>query len=266
MKQVLLASIISFTLLSCSNTLPQQGTRSFPKLFQGNWIRTDYIKELNRTKSPFASESGLSGICSIHIDLRSESTDTLEAGISINNHEGGTLYIYNLPGIYKNSFPVSWTEYSDSGNFYEIGSAITGKDTSLVLYHFGKNKKTIDSLTYSRVASADGIDYITNKILFSGSYILYNTSGVSTDITFTDNGHVTPLFEGNNLYLIAADFNGGPEQFDYVSFGTGDSNLYKYNTDYTYSIHGDSIILSSTAEKEGEGLVPGPVKYVLKKK
>ena len=105
-------------------------------------------------------------------------------------------------------------------NFYELGCEIINNITYLFLYHYDKTNTLINKIQFSKVAEkqqdvelaytseeAWGLQYMVNKKLFSGNFILIDSLNRKTKIKFNDNGSLTDFYNFNTYY-IQTDFLG----------------------------------------------------------
>jgi hypothetical protein len=134
-------------------------------------------------------------------------------------------------------------------NFYELGYAISRNDTSLVLYHYNKDHRLLDSTCYLKALPPEsendmgyGIEYITNKILITGNYDLIDSTGHSAKVKFANEGNLSG-FLGFKTYYINTDFEGGPENsVDEISFDINNKN----QKDYAFKFNADTLNLYIT--------------------
>jgi hypothetical protein len=149
-------------------------------------------------------------------------------------------------GHLPTSLKIDLPDYDVKSNFYELGYEVNKGETNLVLYHYNSNGKIIDKTLYTKVAdspetgddAASGIDYITNKKLFSGKYELI-ADNVSTEVEFNDAGKVTGFPDATKYYVLT-DFMAGPaNNLDQLIF-----NLYApEQICYTYTFNADTLSL-----------------------
>ena len=217
--------------------------------FYGVWVKSSYIEDIAKTKSPY-STSELGGVASFQIGKLGPKDDSTHVGYSLNNHEGSDFVLYLKTGHKLTSLKTNLPDYDVKSNFFELGYTINNKDTVLMLYRYNKNNHIIDSTRYSKVAdeakgendAAWGIQYITNKTLFTGKYISTDTTGATSKIQFTNDGKVSGLLNFKD-YFINTDFGATPEDdLDEIVF-----DLYsKKNTLYSFKINADTLNLYDT--------------------
>jgi hypothetical protein len=213
------------------------------------WVKSAYIDELNKTRSPYNSWPKLNNVAAMEIEADSIKADSLVAGESLNNHEGTNFTVYFKRGHKKGSLNIGLKDYDVSTNFYELGYVITSVDTNLFLYHYNNKNQILDSTKYTRVLSAllnddmgSGIEYITNKTLITGKYTYVDSTGTISKVEFKNDGKVSG-FLGFKSYYVNTDFMAGPQNnLDVIDF---DVNTDKQK-EYGYKIDGDTIGLFTT--------------------
>jgi hypothetical protein len=180
--------------------------KSFASIFNGSWVYKDYLEDISKTKSPTKSQHSLATIVELDIDSSKIMADSLEVGAP-GIHEGGSFFVYFKSGNSNKSFPTSIVDYDAETNFYELSYSITNKDTELVISHYNKNKKLLDENRYRRITGnkEDPLQFMVNKLLFSGTYLITDTTGISINIRFTNDGEVTGL-PGFEKYYILTDY------------------------------------------------------------
>jgi len=214
--------------------------------FYGVWVKSSYIEDIAKTKSPY-STSELGGVASFQIGKLGPKDDSTNVGYSLNNHEGSDFVLYLKTGHKPTSLKTNLPDYDVKSNFFELGYTINNKDTVLMLYHYNKSNHIIDSTRYSKVAdeakgkndAAWGIQYTTNKTLFTGKYISTDTTGTTSKVQFTNDGKVSGLMNFKDYY-INTDFSATPEDdFDEIIF-----DLYgKKDKLYSFKINADTLNL-----------------------
>jgi len=264
-KKFLCLILIASTLLSCksnskqtvkdtaTNTLTIDSSsaliKTFKPIIKGMWVKSAYIDELNKTRSPYNSWPKLNNVAAMEIEADSIKADSLVAGESLNNHEGTNFTVYFKRGHKKGSLNIGLKDYDVSTNFYELGYVITSVDTNLFLYHYNNKNQILDSTKYTRVLSAllnddmgSGIEYITNKTLITGKYTYVDSTGTISKVEFKNDGKVSG-FLGFKSYYLNTDFMAGPQNnLDVIDF---DVNTDKQK-EYAYKIDGDTIGLFTT--------------------
>ena len=242
--------------------------KKFKPILQGVWVKTDYVIDLERTRSPYGSRSKLKGIACMDIEQENFKGDSIVTWVSLNNHEGTQFSIYFSPGSQPNSIKISWPDYDHETNFYELGYINKG-DTKLVLYHYLKDKHLLDSTVYSKVLNSQksndagyGIQYIANKKLMSGRYLAIDLSSSSQAVDFDDNGNISGLSDFKT-YHIGTDFEVLlKNNLDQVYF---DIDTKKQRS-FSFKLVADTLNLYETSENsDSTKLVLGKLKYRLVK-
>jgi len=208
----------------------------FAPLIQGVWVKEAYISSIGKTGSPYRSFKQLRGVASLFINVKNIKDDSLVIGYSLNNHEGAQFPLYFKRGKQSNSLLTGLPDYDLKSNSNELGYVINGRDTTLIFYHYNKNKNLIDSTIYSRVANnasaeddaGKGIELITNKILISGNYNLTDINGTISKVSFNNNGSISGFLNFKNYY-VATDFEAGPENnLDQIYFDLYEKSQKQY--------------------------------------
>jgi hypothetical protein len=267
MKQTFL--IISFYLFltSCQTNGKRTDNASsnqmadIKSIINGNWYESTYIDDIQKTKSPFQSQNSLATMVEIDIDISQAIGDTLEVGAP-SVHEGTSFRIIFTPGLTPNSVQTDIVDYENERNFYELGYVISTKDTTLIIYHYDKNKKLLGQMEYKKAPKSpeSALQYMVNKTLFSGNYKTVDSSGQTLTLIFSDDGIVTGL-PNYKKYYVLTDFVAGPENnLDKVCFDIQTDN----QRCFAYEIKGDTIKLYDTKESDDHfNLLLGQLKYKL---
>lgn len=221
--------------------------QNYSSVLNGDWVEPNYIEDLKKTKSPQKSQNNLNSIVELNIDSSKIEGDSLEVG-SPSIHEGMSFFVFFRPGITANAFPTSLVDYNNESNFYELGYLITSKDTTVVIYHYDKNKKLIGQNEFKKVPknSEGALQYMVNKTLVAGKYQTTNTTGKSMTVEFTNDGKIIGLADFTRYYVLT-DFVAGPlNNLDEICFDIQTKN----QKCYAYEIKGDTINLFETIENE----------------
>lgn len=129
MKQFINIILLVCILTGCSNKTSNIEKRSslidslkhnYIPILIGVWVSTDYINEIEKTKSPNKSSSKLNGIVTMLITGDTQG-DSIQVGASWNNHEGYSFTTYLKPGQNKNNLQTDIIDYKEASNFYELG-------------------------------------------------------------------------------------------------------------------------------------------------
>ena len=280
MKQITCIILTIFILTNCSNdktstadnnTNPIESLKqNFIPVFKGVWVLTDYIEAIDKTRSPLRSAGKLQGVVTMVIDGTAQS-DSIEVGASLNNHEGYNFTTYFLTGQNQHSLKTNIPDYDDKSNFYELGYETINDQTFLFLYHYDKTIKLINKKKFSKVADKQqdndpvwGLQYVVNEKLFSGNYLLIDSTNAATKINLKSDGSLTshPDFRS---YYVFTDFMGTPEAIiDEIVFNLNEKNAKSF----AFKITNDTTYLYSTVgnEEAGEPLQPGKIQYKLVRK
>ena len=213
-------------------------------VLNGDWAERSYIDVLAKTKSPCKSKAALRSIVELNIDTAKISGDSLEIGAP-SIHEGTSFYIFFRSGIAVNALPTSLRDYDNHSNFYELGYLISNRDTSVVIYHYDKDKKLINQDTYRKVLknSEGPLQYMVNKTLVAGVYKTTDTTGQSITIHLTDDGKVIGLPDFSKYYVLT-DFVAESNSLDEICFDVQTKNQQCY----AFEIKADTIDLYQTIE------------------
>lgn len=273
MKKLLLILLAACTLAACSSgnnetkETPADIQASFSPIIKGTWVMTDYITDLQKTKSPKASSGILQGVVSMEIDPTDPIGDTSIVSASLNNHEGITFYLFFRPGQDANSLATELTDEDNSGNFYELAYNISGTDTTLQLKHYNKENKLLDTRSFTRVtgpltedSEPYGLQYMANKVLLSGKYNVTDEEGNTFKAELTDDGMAMGV-AGHTTYYIFTDFIGDEQtNLDEMVFDPG----AKTQKPYIFEIKADTVLLYKAMENEERTLlIRGPLTYTM---
>jgi len=248
--------------VSSSDSMKQH----FIPIIQGVWVLTDYIDEIEKTESPIKSMHKLISPDIIHlldeivtmvIDV-SEQADSIEVGASINNHEEYFFTIYLQAGQNNNSLKTNISDYNDHSVFYELFYQTINSVNYLFLSCYNQTNQLIGTRQFSKVADKQnnnnvdwGIQYIVNKKLFSGDFLLIDNENTQTQIKFNDDGSLEG-FPEFIFYKIITDFIGDVIflEVDEILF----QNAKRDVTSYAFQINKDTIYLYSIIPHEETGL------------
>ncbi|MES2703254.1 MAG: hypothetical protein V4649_11470 [Bacteroidota bacterium] len=253
-----------FLVIACKSPAPDN---PLPYLY-GEWAREDYLEDLKKTKSPYKSSRLLNGVVYMYIDTTKPHTDSMEIGASWNNHEGYTFYLYPNKGTTNHSFLISHPDYDDSTSRYELAYVPGNKSRYLTLYHYNKSNAVIDSVRFVSVpanTALEPLQYIVNDILIAGSYKCFDSLNRVTTVKFSSEGKISGVANYTD-YLIATDFNGGPERIDYIVLSSG--NVRSTYTTYGLNFDDDTVRFYGTVEDTLTGGISdslGALRYTLVK-
>ncbi|RCH54273.1 hypothetical protein DJ568_13330 [Mucilaginibacter hurinus] len=271
MKHILYGVFITLVLFACKSKTKETVVDSlvisevdstslliqkFKPIIQGAWVKSDYIKKVIVTSSPFAAADKATGITYIEIDTANIKGERLVAGVSYNNHEGGEIIIKFIKG------ETPETIQADSA---ELGYSVENGDTVLTLTevndaHDKVTTRYIRALNKPGKKTGNGMDYLINKNLFAGSYAMTDTIGKVRQVILTENGQITGI-TGFRTYYAMNDFIAGPmNNLDLLIF-----NLYaKDQKDYAFKISGNTLKLFDTEPTpDSSALITGKLIYTL---
>ncbi|MFT6747023.1 MAG: hypothetical protein ACJAZ2_001369 [Glaciecola sp.] len=221
--------------------------QSISPLMVGVWVTEDYILDIVKTKSPLKSSKYLEGACSIVIDSVLN-LDSINAGVSWNNHEGSSVTIYNEIGHNNRFYKTNHIDYKNSENSYELGYEIDELDTQLVMIKYDIKQQVISTRKYVKVAQSQnnddlgwGLQKVVNQVLIAGQRNITDSNGVSIDVIFTEDGEIRGNSDFDGFYIFT-DFMGGPiTVLDGICFKNGEeSNCYAFES------HEDTVFIYST--------------------
>ena len=224
----------------------------YTPIIDGIWVLTDYINEIEKTKSPIKSRHKLDDIVTMVINAKNQS-DSIKIYASVNNHEVIDFIVYFQMGQKSNSLKTNCYYLSNS---YELGYETINDENYLFLYCYSKKNELIGKTQFSKVAEywqnnneTWGLQYIVNKKLLAGNFVLIDNT--KKQIKFDANGSVTG-FKDFNTYKITTDFLGDPIflENDIIHFRNEKHDI----TEYAFKINGDTICLYSVISEEETGL------------
>ena len=269
MKKTLLTICSMLIFISCqNNNQPDKLAKAFKPFLHGVWVDADYIDQIIKTKSPNKYRWSGEDYTSLIIDTDQISGDSLEVGWC-DLHEGNSFVLYFRPGLNETSLSTNITDYKNKGDFFELGYELSGIDTSLVLYHYGGNRQLIVKIKYTKVKNRndgddadEGVQYIVNKKLITGTYTCEDKTGQSMTVQFNDDGKISG-FPGFHSYYVNTDFMAGPENnLDEIFLDIRTKN----QKGYAFTIQADTLNLYETSENNNrDSLMLGTLKYKLVK-
>ena len=218
MKYLLFILFASLLIISCRNNEQVKQNTSNPKLSEtdslrmkfapiinGDWVRADYVEDLKKTLSPWASYNNIGEEeCDISIDTRKTFIDSAIVYVSQGGAGSATYVTFFKAGKVPNSILLETSEpYSPLAS---IGFEITASDTMLTLsfisdinnktpivrkYLHARNELTGNDSIPTQTFS--GLAYFRNKLLVSGKYQYIDSTGKNATAIFNDFGKVTIL-------------------------------------------------------------------------
>lgn len=230
----------------------------------GVWVKSDYIEELGKTKSPIKASKKLRNIVTLIVDPQNVTGDTLTVGISINNHEGGNFLALFSEGQTPNSLRTDIEDYETRTNFFDLAYEINKMDTSALLLRYSDQGLLIDKVEFTRVCRSQepnvgadfGIQLIVNKLLFEGDYKFTDSLKQNRIAKFNADGRIQG-FEGQTRYTVQTDFVTEVEDYgDVICFDKGC---------YSFVFTNNVLQLFQMSVDDEHNLVLGKMKYGLLK-
>lgn len=252
MKQIVALILITIFFLGCSSNKTTNNDKnqndslqqSFVPIINGVWVLKDYINDIEKTKSPLKSADKLQGIVTLIIDGETQK-DSIEVGISWNNHEGNSFIAYFKLGNNKSSLKTNIPDYENTTNYYELGYELEKNDTILNIYHYNKTNKLLDKKQFIKVAKKQtdndvgwGIQLIVNKKILNGDYSIIDSTNSVKIATFKNDGTIIGFNNFKNFYILT-DYMGGPET-------NNDGICFNSNKCFAFETKGDTIYLYNT--------------------
>jgi hypothetical protein len=206
---------------------PDSLKNAFIPIFNGVWAMSDYIKDIEQTKSPFKSHAKLQGVVALIAGTEAEG-DSMLIDASWNNHEGFSFYVHFSTGRRPHSLPTSIPDFDVPDNSYELGYEGGPDNRELILYHYAPDGKLLDKRSFTKIRNyqpdddlAWGLQYAVNEKLISGTYQLTQGAKSPVQVTFTAEGATSGL--GNfTTYRVTTDFmDAFQNSFDYICFYEG---------------------------------------------
>ncbi len=263
MKTIITTFSFLLVLSSC-NSIPANSSpdlvneleKQFKPILHGVWVQADYMDDIVKTKSPFKSGEKLSFITQLIIDTSGSSSDSMFVGLALGNHEGSALILYFKQGKTSNSLVTNINGFEEDTASYELGYEAKGMDTALVIYHFAENLKLLDKIKYIKVAGVstvgsleDGFQYMVNKKLMTGSYLVTDSAGVGKSVRMTNEGIITGL-PGFGNYYVLTDFVASEDNTDKICFDIQTT----LQSCFAFKFIGDTISLFKTSKDETDTL------------
>lgn len=214
--------------------------KKFKPLIQGVWVKKDYIDKVRKTKSPLAAADEATDLTTMYINTKNIKGDSLMIITGWGNHDGSQFMMKFKPGK---------TPSSLSFNGDELACSIEKGEAILTFSRFDSEKKEVVTKKFVRpfLKQPDnglgyGTNYLVNKALVTGSYLLNDSTGSHTKVTFTANGKVNG-FLNHSTYEINIDLNSDPmDNLDEIGFDI----RTKSHRSFSYKISGDTLSLYNT--------------------
>jgi hypothetical protein len=238
----------------------------FKQVIQGVWIKKDYIDKIALTKSPAAAAELANGITVIYFDKAKIAGDSLLADAVWNNHEGGNITLHFKPG----KRPHTLLLFEDTGGYVvsSLGYKVIGQDTLLIKYHTERGKTT--AVSYLKALNNqphnkldEGINYLINKYVVAGNYILTDHEGKRTHVSFNNNGQIKG-FDQFYTYYLKNDVGGEPmNNLDEIMFNISTKAKRK---DFAYKVTGDTLTLFESYANDDftESIIGKPLYKLIK--
>jgi hypothetical protein len=224
-------------------------------IYQGVWVKSDYIDKVRQTKSALASVDLVTGMSGISIDTNLLRGDSMLVNVSWDNHNNGEVSLKFRLG--KNPNTLQFGED-------ELGYSIANGDTTLLLYQAYKG--VLHKTPYRKVFNTNpeenvsyAINYAINKALLAGDYLL--TTGKQTEkVTFTPNGEVVGL-PGVKSFQVDTDMKYGTMQnVDQLTF----DSFTSHEQTFAYVIKANTLSLFEVKPNSKQTLLAiGKLKYNL---
>jgi len=212
----------------------------FKPIIQGVWVKADYINKVIKTKSPAEAEDEAIGITVMYINTSKIKGDSLVVNAGYGNHEGGDAILKFKPG--KSPGAIVF-------NGGDLNYSIENGDTILIAHLKDDDTKKTKTVRYVKALNNEpddnlglGMDYLINKNLVAGTYVMTDSLGNTAKVTLSALGKVTGI-PGFDTFWISDDIGGEPmNNLDGFTF-----NLYKKTAkDYTFKIVADTLTLYDT--------------------
>jgi hypothetical protein len=211
-------------------------------IMQGVWVKQDYIDKITKTRSVLSAMDEAFDIITIYIDKSNIKGDSLVAPTG-NSHEGSEIILH----LQKGSTPESIKDFGGG----EVRYSFEHGDTILLFTRIDDSNKKSITTKYIKALNTipkpdgylgSGIDYLINKALVSGNYIMTDTTGSSTKVSFTNDGKVSGFLNyskyGINFDLISDVM----DNLDEISLDGHTKN----HASFSYKIIGDTLSLYNT--------------------
>lgn len=221
------------------------------------WVNASFIEDVRKTNSPAASMKKIPGILQFYTSGGDASKDSLKVTCRhIFDETGVGFTVYAQRGTTDNSLLMKVdSDKTNMAGYYDMAYAADGKDTFIVISHYGKDKKLLTKDRYSSGWSEQEIPLRgTYKSLVPGGTapVVFDAGGVLSGIKGVD-GYSVELTSGIDIV-----------HFHLLNTSTmGEGNVYAYR------INGDSLLLYSTKEilpakrKDGQVWESGKPAYML---
>jgi hypothetical protein len=199
----------------------------FKPIIQGVWIKKDYLEKIVRTKSVAAADDRKKGITEMYINTDSLRGDSIVLLAGYFNHDSGSVIIRFKQGKHPSTIQF---------NNGELGYSIAHGDTTITISEYDESEKRIVTTTFNRVLKRQpennleyGMTYAIDKGIISGKYMMTDTAGKTSNVTFTDDGSVSG-FLNFTKYQADFDLNEDPmANLDGISFDIRTKNYKSFS-------------------------------------
>jgi hypothetical protein len=259
-----------YALLSCTYLAHGQVKKSSilvaVQQLNGNWITTNYIEQLQKTKSPL--EASKTGVYQLFINSKTIQKNSLKTDMWTINEGGYGFIIFFKSGIKKETWRTDWKQHANKEiRSTDIGLELNGKDTILVLYHYSSAKKLVDKTIFTKpntpidMDKNDFLGYQINATLFTGKYTVTDSAGKAIEAAFRSNGLISGFHDFNRFYIVNFSLYRNTV-LDEVYLQTGDDEKFSY----TFTVEGNTIKLYTLQKSNRSSYTKGALRYTLTKK
>jgi len=258
MKNTFYAFIIISFLFSCKSNIQQKAQdtatiktksisiqsqaliKKFKPIIQGVWVKKDYIDKVIQTKSPLAAADECRGITTMYINTDHITGDSIVFMAGYYNHDGANVTV---------KFRAGKSPSSILFNNKDLSYSIEKNDTTITVFQFDERKQKMIKANYTRALKQQpdddlgyGINYIINKGLIAGNYIMTDTAGTTSKVISTNEGKVSGFLDCKK-YELNIDLNSEPmNNLDEIGFDIRSSN----HKSFSYKIIGDTLSFYDT--------------------
>lgn len=240
------------------HTMPPANFSNYLSMVGGYWYEPSFMREIQKTKSPFRSRPSLPEMIELDIDTTQINGDTLFVAAP-GVHEGTGFNVILRKGYTPNACPTDIGNAHKKGVFYELGYSIQN-DTTLNLYEYSATKQLIHTTVYKKgTQCTDGpFQYMVNKTLFAGQYRISEEGGTGK-VLFTSDGVISGL-SNYVRYFVLCDFVAGPaNNIDQICL----EDAAGKRSWFAYSITNKTIRLFDYTENADMEPVRGKLRYTL---
>jgi hypothetical protein len=232
----------------------------------GNWISTNYIEELKKTKSPL--QAAKIGIYQLFINSNAMQNNSLVTDMWTINEGAYGFTIYLKAGIKKKTWQTNWKLHPNKEVINtDIGLQLNGNDTTLVLYHYTKAKKLIEQTIFIKPNTPTDIDknnflaYQVNATLITGKYTVTDSVGRVLGATFSSNSGISGFDDFTRYYIVHFSANENIK-LEEIYLITGDDEKFSY----TFTIEENKILLYALQKTNRSAYTKGALIYTLVRK